>query len=292
MELIKRKILLEDSTDRTFESPTWGVMTADTFYMNVFLTQKIDDMGLFTDIEYFSADTSNPTPVDYSILTDKLQISGVTFPFMSASTPYLSLPIPENETINLRLPSKNESDYYNSSNLTITGATDSKIEDVKSYDSTERYKIGFDMGTETYINYNNVLINGVSRVVSTSEPSIYVFDTPNDANLGTSNQINGLLYSDYTGTTRDIVIDGVETNIPLTTFSYIGEAQNETNTSLSAITKEEYLFGIISPPEVKNDVFIERGVISVFEPHLRLSEIKNLGELVRYGNGYYNLTKQ
>ena len=51
MELIKRKIVLEDSTDRNYNSSTWGTVTASTFYINVFLTQNIDDMGLFTDLE-------------------------------------------------------------------------------------------------------------------------------------------------------------------------------------------------------------------------------------------------
>lgn len=292
MEIIKRKILLEDSIDRSNNSPTWGVLTADTFYMNVFLTQNIDDMGLFTDIEYFSADTSNSAQVDYSILIDKLEASGLTFPFMSSETPYLSGLTSESERITIRLPENDVTDYYNFNNLVITGATDSKIDDVKSYDATERYKVGFNIDAETYINYNNVEISGVSRVVSTLEPTIYVFDTLADSNIGTPNQIYGILYNDYSGSTRTVSINGFDITIPLTTMMYIGEGQNETNTSLSALTKEEYLFGIISPPEVKNDVFIERGIVSVLEPHLKLSEIKNLGQLSRYGNGYYNLTKQ
>jgi hypothetical protein len=110
--------------------------------------------------------------------------------------------------------------------------------------------------------------------------------------MGTTNQIYGLQYVDYTGKTRSVKINDTSIRIPLTNFRYIGEGQNETNVSLSALTKEEYLFGIISPPEVKNDVFIDRGVTSVMDIHLRLSEIKNLGQLSRYGNGFYNLTKQ
>ena len=61
MEVIKRKILLENSIDRTFNSPNWGVMTADTFYINVMITQNIDDMGLFTDMSYLTVDNTNPT---------------------------------------------------------------------------------------------------------------------------------------------------------------------------------------------------------------------------------------
>jgi len=291
MEVIKRKILLENSIDRT-NSKTWGALTADTFYINVFLTQTMDDGGIFTDIEYIDADISNSTLIDYTILTDKLTSSGLTFPFMYTQTPYLTSSANMFEDITLRFPSNNEIDYYNSLNLVITGLTDSKIEDVKSYDENERYKIGFDMQTEDYINYNNINVSSVSRVISTTEPMLYVFDTSNDINMGLDTQIHGLQYKDYSGNTMVIGIDGVNNGIPLTTLRYIGEGQNETNTSLSALTKEEYFFGIISPPEIKNDVFIERGVISVLEPHLRLSEIKNLGELSRYGNGYYNLIKQ
>jgi hypothetical protein len=124
------------------------------------------------------------------------------------------------------------------------------------------------------------------------EPRIYVFSTPNDNNLGTDNQVYGLKYLDYTGESRTVVIDNISSTIPLTEFRYIGEGWNETNTSLSAITKEEYLFGIINTPEVQSDVFIDRGQTSVLDMHLRLSEIKNLGELSRYGNGFYKLNKQ
>jgi hypothetical protein len=35
---------------------------------------------------------------------------------------------------------------------------------------------------------------------------------------------------------------------------------------------------------VENQVFIDRGVVSIMD--LRLSEIKDLGQLSRYGNGF------
>lgn len=292
MELVKHKILLEDSIDRTFNSPNWGTITASTFFINVFLTQNIDDMGLFTDIEYFSADTTNPTPVNYSILTTKLLSSGYTFPFMSNLFVYPSTGFTETDLLTVRLPSESESSFYNIMSLPVTGSTDSKIDDLRSYNQSNRYRIGFDMEANAYTNYVNVNVNGVSRILSTGEPKKYAFDALDNPTIGTQNQVHGLQYMDYTGITRNVRIDGSSSTIPLTNFRFIGEGQNETNVSLSALTKEEYLFGIISTPEIKNDVFIDRGVTSVMDVHLRLSEIKNLGELSRYGNGYYNLTKQ
>lgn len=264
MEIIKRKILLESSTDRTFNSPTWGVMTADTFYINVFITQNIDDMGLFTDMDYIPY--SGGTPI----------MTGLT----------------ATDEVTLRTIGSIESDYYSYGNLPITGYTDSKIEDVRSYSAGTPFIVGFDMASESYTDYTGGTFVGVSRVVSVGEPSVYVFDAEVDPNIGTNNQKNGLQYADYTGTSRNVVLDGVNTTIPLTTFRYVGEGLNETNVSLSALTKEEYLFGVISPPEVKSDVFIERGITTIMEMHLRLSEIKDLGELSRYGNGFYKLTRQ
>lgn len=292
MEVVKRKILLEDSIDRTFNSPTWGDITASTFYINVMITQNMDDMGLFTDMSYISGSTSPSSQPDYTILSDKLNASGFTFPFMVGITPGTMTGITGTTQVVLRLPSQTEASWYNYGNLVITGATDSKIEDLRSYDALIPFKVGFDMDKNVYIDYQGVLISGVSRVSSVGEPRVYVFDTLNDANLGTPSQIYGLEYQDYTGNTRIVTIDGSRVTIPLTTFNYIGQGWNETNTSLSALTKEEYLFGIISPPEVQSDVFIDRGITTVMDRHLRLSEIKNLGDLVRYGNGFYNLTKE
>ena len=40
-----------------------------------------------------------------------------------------------------------------------------------------------------------------------------------------------------------------------------------------------------------NDILIDRGINTVFQNHLQLSEIKNMSDLVNYGNGFYNITK-
>jgi hypothetical protein len=121
----------------------------------------------------------------------------------------------------------------------------------------------------------------VDRVTQLGTAFTYTFGADkNDPNIGTRNQQNGLLYIDYSG------------GLVQTQVSFHGEGWNETNTSLSAITKEEYLFGIVSKPEIESDLFIDRGITTVFDKHLRLSEITNLSELARYGKGYYNLISQ
>jgi hypothetical protein len=292
MEVIKRKILLEESIDRTYNSPTWGTITATTFYINILLTQTMDDMGQFTDMVYIPKSDEITSQPDYTLLVDKLGDDGIIFPFMNGGTSNNMTGITGTNKLTLRMPDNVESDYYVSGNLQITGYTDSKLDDVKSYSATDPYRIGFDVSVESYVNYVGTGVIGVSRIKSMAEPRIYVFDTKDDANLGTNSQIYGLQYLEYTGLTRNVFYSEKNNIIPVTQFKYIGEGWNMTNVSLSALTKEEYLFGIISTPEVQSDVFIERGATSVMDMHLRLSEISDLAELSRYGNGYYKLNKQ
>jgi len=294
MEIIKRKILLEQSVDRNTSSPTWGVMTATTFYLDIMITQNIDDMGLFTDISY--TQKTNPiTPPNYSLLISKL--GGDTYPFMTTGTYINVSPLfgTNTDAVTLRYPSYSASTYYNFGNRPITGATDSKLQDVKAYSSityTDVYRPGFNVATEGYVNYAGVSVSGVNQVFSIGEPKKYVFDAITGSTLAQNNQPYGLQYADYTGTTRAQVVSGDTNTLPLTTFRYIGEGWNQTNVSLSALTKEEFLFGIISRPELQNDVFIDRGSTSVMDSHLKLSEIKNIGQLTEYGNGFYKINKQ
>jgi hypothetical protein len=294
MEVIKRKILLEEAIARNYSGDTWGTVTATTFYLDIQLNQTIDDMGLFTDINYLPKQErgSSSSVPDYTILIQKLQDLGVSFPFINGTVPinFTSILTPTDRVV-LRLPTKPLSHYYYYGNNPLTGSTDSKIDDVRSYKKGEPYIAGFDINEETYINYQNISINGVNRVTNISEPKIYVFDTTADLSIGRPSQTTGIQYKDYSASTINPILLPAGIDLPTTTFRFISEGWNQTNTSLSAITKEEFLLGIISRPEVENDVFIDRGVVPVLDYHLRLSEIKNLGQLQQYGNGYYNIDR-
>ncbi len=296
MELIKRKILLENSIDRNYDSKTWGKLSADTFYINIFLTQTIDDMGLFSDIE--TIPKSDTAVVNYDLLVQSLAEYNEPLHFTVNTTPYLNpLIATPFESVTLRYPQATVNQYYNyGNNSVLTGATDSKLEDLRSYKRNNLYPVNFVINSESYTYFNTtpspITVNGVDLITSYGEPTVYVFDTPITQDIGTDNQIYGLQYKDFNVITKSMVILGDTMNEALTTFRFRREGWNETNTSLSALTKEEYLFGIISVPEVKNDVFIDRGTTSVLDKHLRLSEISNIGELEEYGNGFYKLNKE
>jgi hypothetical protein len=290
MEVIKRKILLEDFIDKSDNAKTWGTITASTFYFNIQLNQTIDDMGLFTDINFIPKVDGLPNVVNYDILIDKLELEGLSFPFMNGQTP-INFNTNANEDLILRLPNKLLSQYYIYGNNPLTGSTDSKIDDVRSYNRNTPYRAGFNINEETYINYQGLEIHGVNRVTNIDEPKVYVFDSIDDLNIGQPTQTIGLQYKDYSAATINANLFSENVDLPLTTFKFITEGWNETNTSLSAAIKEEFLLGIISRPEVENDVFIDRGVTPVLDYHLRLSEITNLGQLEQYGNGYYRIDR-
>ena len=152
MEVIKRTINLEDYTDRGDKSKTWGAMTASTFFIKIILTQTMDDMGLFTDIDFVAYDKNNST-VDYTILKDKLnKLNQKPFSFMQnkPNPIFNNLNTPYNLSYILRYPTSTERDYYNYVNAAITGMTESKIEDLKSYDRNLPYRTNFDINKETW----------------------------------------------------------------------------------------------------------------------------------------------
>jgi hypothetical protein len=59
----------------------------------------------------------------------------------------------------------------------------------------------------------------------------------------------------------------------------------------SAITKNEALINVIDEPEVQSDVFIERGKQSGLESVIRLGEVDNVGDLEKYGYGFFKVNE-
>lgn len=72
---------------------------------------------------------------------------------------------------------------------------------------------------------------------------------------------------------------------------YIIESSGLTSNTIVAekITKDELLMDMVMAPEIITDVYIQRGKYSAFENLQRLGEVDNIGDLVRYGYGYYKI---
>lgn len=278
METIKRKISLDEYLVKESGNNKWGLykwslepyksnftLGTDSYgelvpslSLNIFITQEADDMGIGTNMD-FTANTTATT-------------------IMNQYTP------------DIRYENKDLNDYFVPS-IFITGTTSDRLNLVKSYSMTQIYQTGFNMSMESNVNTPNYPGNpysAVNRVVSNDDnmPITYIINgndieniDPNNPNPGV-----GIFYKTYSGITND-------SGGALTEMYYKGEGFNETNTTLSAITKDEYLFGITTSPTVYSDVDIDRGINSAFQSHLQLGEIRNMRDLVNYGNGYYKIQK-
>lgn len=118
-------------------------------------------------------------------------------------------------------------------------------------------------------------------------PQQYQLFTP----VITNNQIWGNLFvtaSTYTGYTIQGVdyydyIDG--------TTEFFASSSGLTPQNLTAvpITKDETLIKAVDQPQIQTDVFVERGKNSAYERVQRLGEVDNLGDMINYGYGFFNV---
>jgi hypothetical protein len=156
----------------------------------------------------------------------------------------------------------NSSYNYTTVPFPVTGYTKSTISDLEVYGKKDvlwngKYKLG-------------VPVTGTSGNVGT------VWGEFNNG-LYTAYTINNVDYYDYS--------DG------RTVFVVMSSGMTPDMMICSAITKNEVLLNVIDEAEVQTNVFIERGKISGLERIERLGEINNIGDLEKYGYGFFNIIK-
>ena len=310
MQIYKKKILLEDYISR--DKLTWGQYTWDlpgngfttgvnssgvsdkAFTVNVFITQDSDDMGIATDIDYKPYGGKPLDPNVYKQLNTKLIDLGLNFPFMGN---YNAVPlIPKNEyEPDIRWPDKPLTDYFEPG-ISISAYTNDRIDEVKSYDLINKYIPMFNMSSEVVDDYQGNSHTSIDRVISDNnlDPINYIIggDDSETIDENNPNPQLGLFFKTYTSKTRFVENETYgRFPIDVTELYYKGQGFNETNSSLSAMTREEYLFGITTTPTVYSDVFIDRGRATVYQSHMQLAEITSLNDLVNYGNGFYKIMK-
>jgi hypothetical protein len=184
MKLIKRKILKEHLISRSPDS-TYGTVTASTISFNILLTQKTKDNGIYSDVNFVNESlleeyANGITPNTNNILVSNLITSGIIFPFMTGAT---STMINTGFISNLRI-SGSDLSSYTSQTKTVTGITENKILDLRSYNISNPYIIGFNVEQGQYIDYTGGTVNGVSQIFDLSLNNTgYTFDANNDINL-------------------------------------------------------------------------------------------------------------
>jgi hypothetical protein len=136
----------------------------------------------------------------------------------------------------------------------VSGLTTSRVTELALYGSP-KYQVGVP-----------VIKNGEIWGVITNISAIY-----------TAYTITGINFYDYA--------DG--------TSIFFQESSGFTDSNLTAvpITKLESLLKVMDQPQIQTDVFLERGKNSAYERVQRLGEIDNLGDLLNYGYGFFNVQK-
>ena len=193
-------------------------------------------------------------PVEEIIINNPL--GNVTFTQMGGS--WSGIPIDYNFIFTG--DSENSVSLQTSNNWTtvpfvISGYTSSKLEDLSLYGPTK-----FNPGTVV---------------------------TKNGLEYGLINDIN----SEYTSYTIQNV-DYYDYPNGKTVYFIQSSGITDNMVSEELLTKEEILFGVVSPPEIQSQIFIDRGKNSAFEGIQRLGEVDNIGDLISYGYGFFKIKEE
>jgi hypothetical protein len=92
----------------------------------------------------------------------------------------------------------------------------------------------------------------------------------------------------YTGYTIQEV-DYYDYNDGTTIFFEQSSGLTSQNLIAVPITKDEALLKVMDEPQISTNVFIERGKNSAYERIQRLGEVDNLGDMINYGYGFFNV---
>ena len=136
--------------------------------------------------------------------------------------------------------------------FTVSGLTKSRINELAQY-GPNKFQVGVP-----------VIANG------------QIWGAISDINvIYTAYTITGINYYDYE--------DG--------TTIYFQQSSGLTINNLTSepITKDEVLLKVVDQAQIQTDVFVERGKNSAYERVQRLGEVDNLGDMINYGYGFFNV---
>lgn len=150
----------------------------------------------------------------------------------------------------------------------ITGFTSHKLDVVSTYSKSNPFQVG--VNGVTNIEYDPVTLTGITKIYYTIGSIDYVTTYQPKLNSKIKTFNDGRILSPEHPTTFSTSVSGYDFD------DYYS-------------IKEEAKMGLVFPPKVSNELFIERMNVAVFERHSRLSEVKTLDGLIEYRNGYYNI---
>jgi hypothetical protein len=175
--------------------------------------------------------------------------------FMPSSGNWVGTPVSYNYIFSgdaVNVVSAQTSNNYITIPFTVSGLTKSRVNELSQYGSPK-----FQVGVP-------VIANGqIWGAISNMNPTF------------TAYTITGVDYYDYN--------DGT------TIFFQQSSGLTENNLQASPITKDEVLLKVVDQAQVQTDVFVERGKSSAYERVMRIGEVDNLGDMINYGYGFFNV---
>lgn len=160
-------------------------------------------------------------------------------------------------------------------NYIFTGDSNNNL---SSYYSSNYTQTPFIVSGFTYSRLNNLKRWGpqsftVGYILNLGQQSIgYVDEITSEY---TAYTINGISYFDF--------------NNGKTIYFVNSSGFTSDNLIISGLTKNELLLDFVFDPEIRSDVYVERGKYSGYEQLQRLGEVDNVGDLVRYGYGFFKI---
>jgi len=145
----------------------------------------------------------------------------------------------------------------------VSGYTKSRLQDLQVYGPKNSLFLGKYL-TDTPVTGTSGVVGVVSNQGINPEEILYTID--------------GIDYIDFA--------DGT------TVFIVRSSGITEDMIICSPITKNEVLLNVISETQVQSNIYIERGKNSALEKVQRLGEVDNVGDLTKYGYGFFKVKKQ
>ena len=152
---------------------------------------------------------------------------------------------------------------------TVEYIGESRIDEFKRYGKTIN-------DSDLYNTKNSISEGGIIKEIIETKPKIDPFSKQDVYKYTFTDSNNNLTTYDDTGDGSSII-------------SYTANGLNEDNAINLPSFKNEELLGVIGKPKVEVDVFIDRGVNNAFDKRIKISEIKTLEALEKYGNGFFKI---
>jgi hypothetical protein len=158
----------------------------------------------------------------------------------------------------------------------VTGYTNSTINDLEVYGSKFNPSL-----------YDGRFKMGIQITADTNTIGTFWGPSDNPSYVGPLGVVNGGVYTAYTINDIDYYdfFDG--------TTIFVVESSGVTSDMIvcSGITKNELLLNVIDEPVTQSDIFIERGKQSGLEALMRIGEVDNVGDLEKYGYGFFKVNE-